>query len=94
MAASESALPARVPPIPPVSMISRLVFDVIALAIASVIPKVPVGNPPAIALPIVKISGLSPSAAVMPPAETEMVCVSSIIQTTSYFLASSPTATR
>ena len=73
IAASDSALPANVEPIPPVSIISRSTFAAIRLAISFVIPNVPVGMPPAIALPIVNISGFKPSSAVMPPGPTEIV---------------------
>ena len=61
-------------------------------ATSVVIPNVPVGIPPAIAFPIVKISGFNPCNAVIPPAPTEIVWVSSIIQIAPYFFASSPTA--
>ena len=38
-----------------------------------VMPKAPVGNPPPIALPIVKKSGESDNCAVIPPGPTEIV---------------------
>ena len=92
IAAKLIEFPAKVLPIPPVSIISRDVLSAICAAISRVIPNVPVGIPPAIALPIVKISGFNPCNAVIPPGPTEIVCVSSMIQTAPYFLARSPTA--
>ena len=71
--ASDSALPANVPPMPPVSIISSSTILLIELAISCVIPNVPVGIPPAIALPIVKKSGFNPRSAVIPPGPTEIV---------------------
>ena len=65
-----------------------------AAAISVVMPNVPVGIPPPIALPIVKISGFKLCSAVIPPAPTEIVWVSSIIQTAPYFFASSPTLSK
>ena len=61
IAANESALPARVEPIPPVSIISRITFALIRSATSFVIPNVPVGIPPPIDLPIVNISGFKPN---------------------------------
>ena len=66
----------------------------ICSAISCVIPKVPVGIPPASALPIVKKSGFKPSAPVIPPGPTEIVWVSSIIRKALYFLANSCTPTK
>ena len=57
-------------------------------------PNVPIGIPPAMALPIVNTSGFKPYKAVMPPGPTEIVCVSSIIQIAPYFIASAPTASK
>ena len=73
MAARDSALAAKVPPIPPVSITSSSTSLLIAVAILAFMPKAPVGNPPPIALPIVKKSGSRPSSAVIPPGPTEIV---------------------
>ena len=89
IAASDIAFPANVLPIPPVSMISSTTSFLIELATSSVIPKVPTGIPPAIALPIVKKSGFRPRSCVIPPGPTEMVWVSSMINSAPYFFAKS-----
>ena len=57
-------------------------------------PKVPVGIPPPIALPIVIKSGFNPRSAVIPPGPTEIVWVSSIIKIVPCFFASSCTASK
>ena len=92
--ASDKALPANVPPIPPVSIISNSTILFIESAIAAVIPYVPVGIPPAMALPIVKKSGFKPRSAVIPPGPTDIVWVSSMIKRDPYFLANSCTASK
>ena len=94
IAASDKALPAKVPPIPPVSIISSSTIDLILSAIDCVIPNVPVGIPPPIALPIVKKSGFRLRSAVIPPGPTEIVWVSSIIKMVPYFFARSCTASK
>ena len=73
IAASESAFAANVPPTPPVSITSSSTWDLIACAISVLIPNAPVGNPPPIALPMVRKSGFNPSCAVIPPGPTEIV---------------------
>ena len=61
IAAIDNAFAASVPPTPPVSITSSSTISLMDLAISSRIPKAPVGNPPPIALPIVKKSGCNPS---------------------------------
>ena len=89
IAASDIALPANVLPIPPVSIISSSTNFLIEFATSSVIPNVPTGLPPAIALPIVKKSGFRPRSNVIPPGPTEIVWVSSMINSAPYFFARS-----
>ena len=62
MAASESALPASVPPMPPVSTRSASSWAAIRSASSAETPKAPDATPPAIALPMVTMSGSSPQA--------------------------------
>ena len=78
-AASDSALPASVPPTPPVSTRSTPSSDVTRSATAALSPYAPIGMPPPIALPIVTMSGSSDHACVQPPGPAENVCVSSLI---------------
>ena len=79
VAASESALPASVPPTPPVSSMSASASPVMRSARSVVMPKAPEGTPPAIALPIVTMSGSRSHARVAPPGPALKVCVSSMI---------------
>ena len=64
IAASDSALPARVPPMPPTSMSSSAIEASIRSDTSAVMPNAPAGMPPAIALPIVMKSGSRPCAPV------------------------------
>ena len=67
IAAMDSPLPARVPPIPPTSMSSSSTERAILSATSRVNPKVPQGIPPPIDLPMVIMSGCSDHSRVHPP---------------------------
>ena len=79
IAATDSALPAIVPPTPPMSTRSRSVRLSTRSANSADMPYAPAGMPPPIALPITTRSGVSPQAAQHPPGPAEKVCVSSMI---------------
>jgi hypothetical protein len=89
--ATERALPAKVPPIPPTSTRSTSFAWVTLSAIYCVKPYAPQGIPPPIDLPIVIISGSSFIARVAPPYPALNVWVSSLINKVPTFLVSSLT---
>ncbi len=79
-----SALPARVPPTPPMSTRSRSARPSSCSASSADSPYAPAGTPPPIALPMVSMSGSRPHAAVQPPGPAENVWVSSLISRVPY----------
>ena len=79
IAASESGLPASVPPMPPTSSSQLDAGRAIRSATSAVMPYAPIGTPPPIALPTSRRSGSRPSAPVQPPGPAQSVCVSSMI---------------
>ena len=79
IAATDRALPARVPPTPPVSTMSAVSSARIRSASAADRPNAPAGIPPAIDFPIVTMSGSRFQARVQPPGPALNVCVSSLI---------------
>ncbi len=94
MAAIDRALPASVPPTPPVSSMSASWSPRMRSLSSSVRPSAPAGMPPAIDLPMVRMSGCRPSAAVQPPGPALNVCVSSLISSVPYSAVSARTASR
>ena len=78
MAARARALPERVPPMPLTSESSTRMPAAARAARSRLTPYAAAGTPPAIGLPIVRMSGSRAWAAVYPPGPAQMVCVSSI----------------
>src|SRR5260370_1026696 len=77
IAASESALPASVPPMPPTSQSSSCMRAEMRCATSSVQPYVPPGMPLPIGFPKTTKSGSSFHSRVQPPGPAQMVWVSS-----------------